>query len=260
MTMTFSNKLLSIIAAVCAATLASGVHANPFEGLYQPKGANWDCTMQTLGSDGGAIGIVNGKLEGVENSCTLNNAKKTPSGGTQYTTTCQGEGMTETGTVVLTKTASGLIFSRNGYAFEWESCAANPAVANTPARWSYDGTKAAITHNGMSFEMACMPVTASSTSPTAVFKGHCPTCSIDQEVTFTFQIDTRFTEFYVFNNDGPDVGYFSDLGVSREWNGGLVAALIAGNRFKIFDNQTLIAEFPLAGSSKALKSLRTDCN
>lgn len=48
--------------------------AEDFEGLYHPDGAGgetWSCDPEFLGADGGALGIVSGRLIGVEGTCGL---------------------------------------------------------------------------------------------------------------------------------------------------------------------------------------------
>ena len=244
--------------AICGTIFTTTVSAQELEGLYQPKGASWKCTMDSLGSDGGALGIVNGKIEGVESTCALSNAKKAAGGATQYTATCTSEGEFSVDTVEISKTQSGIAVMRNGSKIEWDRCGTISDA--TAPRWSFDGESAKIVAAGLSFKVGCFAVTGSTAIPNAVFSGHCSDCADNQKVAFTLQVDSRYSEAFVFKKRNNLIGYVSDLGRQGDWREGLVPALMAGNRLKVLENGAEVAEFPLAGSSRALKSLRSACN
>ena len=65
------RDLLTIAAA--ATGIALPAIATPFDGLYAPSAGFeiWSCEAEDLGGDGGAVGIVDGFLQGVENACEL---------------------------------------------------------------------------------------------------------------------------------------------------------------------------------------------
>ena len=63
------------ISAVVLMASASTVYATPFDGLYAPAGSfeSWSCKSEELGGDGGAVGVTNNYLHGVENDRELTN-------------------------------------------------------------------------------------------------------------------------------------------------------------------------------------------
>jgi len=96
--------------------LLSTTPALAFDGLYrpdQPWAENWDC--QTVGMDGGALAVRDGKFYGVENTCELTNPTAIRGmDGILYDAACTGEGMTETFRMMLMQVEGGLAVIRDG--------------------------------------------------------------------------------------------------------------------------------------------------
>lgn len=97
-----------------------------FEGLYRPSGPDgetWSCNPQRLGQDRGALAVLDGHLEGLENRCELTDPRPGPmDASVTYKMTCKGEGMVSFGEVTLSLTASGLRLMREGRSFDWVRC------------------------------------------------------------------------------------------------------------------------------------------
>jgi hypothetical protein len=77
---------------------------------------------------------------------------------------------------------------------------------------------------------------------------------------YTLRVDSQFSREYEFQRVSNAEGSVSDLDYYPDWNEGLVAALMAGSALDILDQGTVIASFPLAGSSRAIDQLRQQCN
>lgn len=69
--------ILPLAAALSTLSVTAQTMLDRLDGLYYPQGYGaWDC--QTLGMDGGAVGVRDGMLHGVESSCRLDNGKAFP--------------------------------------------------------------------------------------------------------------------------------------------------------------------------------------
>jgi hypothetical protein len=101
---------LALLAALSSPALA-------FDGLYrpdQPWAEGWDC--QTIGMDGGALAVREGRFYGVENTCELTNPTAIRGmEGVLYDAVCSGEGETETYRMVLMRVDGGLAVIRDGW-------------------------------------------------------------------------------------------------------------------------------------------------
>ena len=120
-------SVFAVLAPIPPATAqtTSGDQLSVYEGLYRPVGAfgaSWSCDPAFIGMEGGALAVLDGYLEGVENRCRLTDAQPTGDGGTRFIATCSAEGETYAEPVVLKRTQSGLSITRNGTAVEWASC------------------------------------------------------------------------------------------------------------------------------------------
>ena len=107
------------------AQIASDGSLSAYEGLYRPAGelgASWSCNPDFIGMDGGAMAVLDGYLEGVENRCKLTDRQAADEGSTRFIATCSAEGETFSEPVVLRRTQSGLSVTRNGTTVEWASC------------------------------------------------------------------------------------------------------------------------------------------
>ena len=114
-----------------------------FAGLYRPDnadGSQWSCRARDLGQDGGALGIVDGVLYGLENRCDLTAAQAGQGGAVLLTATCDSEGEQVSDMVTLARTSTGITVKRAGRTVQWESCtpAAKPAAhsANNTVNWT----------------------------------------------------------------------------------------------------------------------------
>jgi len=116
--------------------------AQDFAGIYRPNYAfarDWSCNAGDLGSDGGSVGIVDGKMIGVENQCTLSNPTPVPgnANATRYDEECWGEGTQYTATIEIEKTPVGILFRQNDEpGVEWRLCdaqAVETAAITEPA-------------------------------------------------------------------------------------------------------------------------------
>ena len=104
--------------------MAGTATAQDLEGLYRPDypwAASWSCEAEALGADGGAVGILDGQLHGVENTCDLTNPK-TVEGGTAFTAVCSGEGETYSSAYVIRPTSTGITLERDGEVVQWRRC------------------------------------------------------------------------------------------------------------------------------------------
>lgn len=123
---------------------------SPFKGLFRPSGAangEWNCSEDYIGQEGGALAILDGYFEGVENRCKLAKPKLLESGGTQFDAECSAEGTEYLDDLVLFKTNNGIKFIRNGYTVYWKRCPAPqktstgaPSIAEpSNGKWTFGG-------------------------------------------------------------------------------------------------------------------------
>lgn len=116
------KKLMFSIAMLASTSIA---YATPFDGLYAPADSfeRWSRKASEIGEGLGAVGVVGGYLEGVENSCEL--TKPTNIRGMDaivYDAICSGEGEQYTHRVMLMRHDSGIYVIENGYSSKWRSC------------------------------------------------------------------------------------------------------------------------------------------
>jgi hypothetical protein len=120
-----------LIEAISSSANADDQSWQQFAGLYRPAGADgaeWVCKPDYLGQDGGALGIIDGVLYGLESSCELTNARAADDGAVQFTAVCEGEGEQYTDEVTIAAKSEGLSLSRNGASVDWVSCDAASAT------------------------------------------------------------------------------------------------------------------------------------
>ncbi len=113
------------ISAVVLMASASAVYATPFDGLYAPAGSfeSWSCKSEELGGDGGAVGVTNDYLHGVENDCELTNPTNVRGmDAVLYDAVCSGEGEQYSYRLMLMRHDIGIYVIGNSYAAEWRSC------------------------------------------------------------------------------------------------------------------------------------------
>lgn len=114
-------------AALCAlgGGLPSAVVAGPYDGIYRldyPGAAeSWDC--RTVGMDGGALAVRDGRFLGIENICTLTNPVQVRGmAATLYDAECSGEGEVYSKRMMLMKTPDGIAVVEDGFADTLLSC------------------------------------------------------------------------------------------------------------------------------------------
>lgn len=108
---------------LAAAPLAAQSLLDRVQGLYYPEGqGSWDC--QTLGMDGGAVGVQDQTLHGVENACEMINPFAMPGlDAMAFDLSCVGEGTSyDGGRVLLVPLPSGLALVRDGSVSTWLRC------------------------------------------------------------------------------------------------------------------------------------------
>ena len=118
------SSRVSWMSAVALVASASAIHATPFDGLYAPAGSfeSWSCKSEELGGDGGAVGVMNGNLHGVENDCKLTNPTNVRGmDAILYDAVCSGEGEQYSYRLMLMRHDRGIYLIGNGYAGEWRS-------------------------------------------------------------------------------------------------------------------------------------------
>lgn len=268
-TMTTKNLgLTSVLIMIAMPALADSHSTTPrgaeyFEGLYRPAGAygaTWSCDPQFLGQDGGALGVVDGYLEGLENRCELTNPTPTAGDRTAFEAVCSAEGSTYTRTEVLGRTADGIVLGPVGDDVSWVSCDAGASALDDEGRWQFDGTVASILHEGMAFTVSCEMFNPSAMYPAATLSGYCPMCFQGEPEDFVLNVDGEYRQTYEFEKISNAAGWASGLDFYPVWFEGLIPALMSGRELVITSSDgSAIAAFPLAGSSNALTALVDRC-
>lgn len=256
-------KLSKAASTFTIVVFAGPLSAQVFEGLYQPTGYNWSCSAEYLGADGGAVGIVDGYLEGVENRCKLTSPRPNRTGDSiTYTAVCSAEGTEYREEVTLSQTDAGVDVTRGGYTVSWTKCGSTAqAQPSAPeGRWGFSDRYAYIVAGENQFSLSCELFNPSSTYPTATMSVPCPACFPKEVTTYTLRVDGQFAQEYEFERISNADGSQSDLDYYPDWHDGLVAALMAGSVLEVLEQGNVIAAFPLSGSSRAIGQLRQRCN
>lgn len=135
-----SRKVLFGVLAVWV--FCGSVAAQSIDGLYRPAGANWSCSPDQIGVDGGALAIQGNVFNGVENRCDLTSPVRIGDG-TRYTAVCLAEGSTYREQMTITPTVDGVRITRDGRTAMWDRCepsqSASAASPPTNARWTFGG-------------------------------------------------------------------------------------------------------------------------
>lgn len=112
------------LASLALAVVAAPALAGPYDGLYRPDhpaAEGWDCT--SVGMDGGALAIRDGRFEGLENACDLTNPVQVRGmQATLFDAVCMGEGMRDEYRMMLLKTDIGVTVISQGYANALRRC------------------------------------------------------------------------------------------------------------------------------------------
>ena len=93
------------------AAQADGPAWQKFEGIYRPviaDGVHWTCEADDIGQDRGSLGVVDGALFGLENTCDLTNPRLQPDGSVTFAATCEAEGERIKEEIALAMTSDGI--------------------------------------------------------------------------------------------------------------------------------------------------------
>lgn len=137
----YRKVLLSVLAvwAFCGSVAAQSI-----DGLYRPAGANWSCSPNQIGVDGGALAIQGDTFSGVENRCDLTSPVRIGDG-TRYVAICAAEGTTYREQMTITPTVDGVRITRAGGTAMWDRCEpsqdASAALPPTNGRWTFGGSQ-----------------------------------------------------------------------------------------------------------------------
>ncbi len=259
-----ANRYLTLISGATLAGLSFAAQAQtPFDGLYQPTGYNWSCSADFLGLYGGAVGIVDGYLEGVENRCELTSPRPSRTGtGITYTALCNGEGTEYREQVTISKTDIGVNITRGGDTISWSRCGSSPQKQTIvpDGQWGFSDQHAYVVSGRNQFSLSCAIFNPSSTYATASMSVPCPLCFPREVTKYTLRVDDRFEREYRFERVSNAEGSVSDLDRNPRWYDGLIPALMAGSVLEVIEQGNVIATFPLTGSSRAIGHLRKMCN
>ena len=78
----------------------------------------------------GALGILDGKLYGLEKTCALTDPRPRE-GGIQFTAICSAEGETYSDDYFIAPTDTGVSLTRDGETIQWRRCGSGSATAPT---------------------------------------------------------------------------------------------------------------------------------
>lgn len=225
-------------------------------GLYRPAGefgADWSCNPDFLGSDGGALSIEQGYMNGVENRCSLSNQR--PLGdGFLFSRTCSGEGSTYTDDVLISETIDGVEISGPSGTIAWTRCGASlrHTGGDEPSngRWTFGGNQgvyesATRDANGNSITFICDAGAGRGHSGLRINLWGQPIA------TGRATIDVDGAAFEVFVE--PDGGTLvMNCWTCRATFMELWEAAAAGNRMNVLASDGQSASFSLVGSRDAL--------
>lgn len=113
--------------------LADAAAAQDYDGLYRPDAAGaegWSCDPGHLGSDGGSLGIVDGRLIGVESSCQLTTPHRVGDG-VRYDALCSSEGDAVATEYLIRPTSNGITLTWDGRTVAWLRCD-QPSASGVP--------------------------------------------------------------------------------------------------------------------------------
>lgn len=248
--------------AIPSAAQADGPAWRMFEGIYEPvnsDGVEWTCEARDLGQEGGALGVVDGALYGVENTCDLSRPRLSSDGSVTFASTCDAEGERIKEEITLAVTSDGVSVSRNGRTTQWRSCTQPDARADEISVPDHDATFSLWTsYFGM----------GSVEASTQDGKGSNITfaCGEDRELRYDGSVrafisgSTQEAGPIRFMVDGEsfDMTQLSDGSVDLNCSGcaqtfrALWVAVAMGNSLTVSDNGGRSATFSLAGSGDAM--------
>jgi len=247
---------------VSSASRADGPAWRTFEGLYEPAnsdGMAWTCQARDLGQEGGALGVVDGALYGVENRCDLSRPRLSSDGSVTFASTCDAEGERIKEEITLALTPDGVSVSRNGRTTEWRSCTQQVAGAEEASAPDHDATSGLwSSYFGMGWIEAS---TQDGRGSNITFS-----CGEDRELRYDGNVrafisgSTQEAGPIRFMVDGEsfDMTQLSDGTVDLDCSGceqtfrSVWVAVATGNSLTVSDNGGRSATFSLAGSGDAM--------
>lgn len=248
--------------AVPSASRADSPAWRMFEGLYEPAnsdGMAWTCQARDLGQEGGALGVVDGALYGVENRCDLSRPRLSSDGSVTFASTCDAEGERIKEEITLAVTSDGVSVSRSGRTTEWRSCTQPDARADENSAPDHDATFSLWTsYFGMGWIEAS---TQDDRGSTVTFA-----CGEDRELRYDgsirafisgstqkagpirFMVDGESFDMIQLRDGSVDVNC---SGCAQTFRSVWIAAAM-GNSLTISDKSGRSATFSLAGSGDAM--------
>ena len=116
----------TILCALWVAGTALAVEAQQFDGLYHPNlGENrrWQCTVDYVGSDGGALQIQRNQLWDVETRCNLHDERELGDTGIyQYFASCFVDGSVYRTDMFIALYDEGVLVADGNGINDWRSC------------------------------------------------------------------------------------------------------------------------------------------
>lgn len=244
------------------AARADGPAWQKFEGIYRPiiaDGVHWSCEADDLGQEGGSLGVVDGSLFGLENTCDLTNPRLQLDGSVTFAAICEAEGERIKEEIALAMTSDGISVSRSGRTVAWQSCdQPNEQVEEIDApdhdgsfgAWtSYSGMgwiEAGTTDNrGGSLTFSCGEDRTQhyAGGVDVVLSGNSPAAG-----PIRFEVDGQSYSLTQLANGGVDL----DCQGCEQTFRGLWVAVSMGRSLIVTDQAGATATFSLVGSGAAL--------
>lgn len=241
---------------------ADGPAWRMFEGLYEPAtsdGVEWTCEARDLGQEGGALGVVDGALYGVENTCDLSRPRLSSDGSVTFASTCDAEGERIKEEITLALTSDGVSVSRSGRTTEWRFCTQPVAGAEEASAPDHDATSGLwSSYFGMGWIEA---TTQDGRGSNITFA-----CGEDRELRYDGSVRAFISGStqeagpirFIVDGESFDMTQLSDGSVDLNCSGcaqtfrSVWVAVAMGNSLTISDKSGRSATFSLAGSGDAM--------
>lgn len=260
------SMIVGVISALALAIPSAGQADGPawqkFEGIYRPvnaDGVNWSCEADDLGQDRGSLGVVDGSIFGLENTCDLTNPRLQPDGSVTFASTCEAEGERMKEQITLAITSDGISVSGSGHTTEWRTCTGSLARAEETSAPDHDATFSNWTsYFGMGWIEAS---THDGRGSTITFA-----CGEDREQRYDGNVHAFISGSsqasgpirFVIDGESFDMTELSDGSVDLDCSGceqtfrSIWVAVAMGNSLTISDKKGRSATFSLAGSGDAM--------
>jgi hypothetical protein len=245
-----------------SAAQADGPAWQKFEGIYRPviaDGVHWSCEADDIGQDRGSLGVVDGALFGLENTCDLTNPRLQPDGSVTFAATCEAEGERIKEEIALAMTSDGISVSRSGRTTEWRSCAEPVVGAEEASASDHEATSGQWTsYFGMGWTEAS---TRDGRGSNITFA-----CGEDREQRYDGSVRAFISGStqepgpirFMVDGESFDMTQLSDGTVDLDCSGceqtfrSVWVAVATGNTLTISDTRGRSATFGLTGSGDAM--------